>query len=164
MKACFYTLTFFLILAISPVFAATITTHVDRSPVVIDESFQIIFESSKSPDDDPDFSLLKKDFDILNRSKRSNTTIINGDITSSTQWILTVMAKQTGMLKIPPVAFGKDRSQAATIEVLESRQGKSDQVIGEIFIEVEASTENPYVQAQVIRLNYFVQLRRIMRV
>ncbi len=116
----FASLVFFFLLLISApqsLFAAEINVSVDRNPVSLDESFQIIFTASESPDDDPDFSPLEQDFSILSQSSSSSSSWINGKSSKTIQWTLSVMAKQAGNLVIPPVQFGNDVSQSSTILV-----------------------------------------------
>ena len=43
---------------------AEITVKVDRDPVLVDESFNIVFESDQNIDAEPDFSPLNKSFTI----------------------------------------------------------------------------------------------------
>ncbi len=71
---------------------AEVTVSVDRNPVQINESFRIVFESDVSGSDKPDFTPLKKDFDIISQGQSSNIRIINGDYSATTQWTLDVMA------------------------------------------------------------------------
>lgn len=138
-------------LASSAVGAAEITVSVDRNPVNLNESFQISFSASESPDDDPDFSPLEKDFEIVNRSQSSSTSLINGTFSKTIQWKLDVMAKRSGNLVIPAIAFGDDSSQPLFLKVTkDSLPQQTLRSNDELFLEVEASPENPYVQAQVI--------------
>jgi hypothetical protein len=131
--------------------AADISVTVDRNPVSINESFQIIFSSSESPDDDPDFSPLDSDFDVLNQSQSSNYSIINGVANNNQSWTLNVMAKQTGEITIPAIAFGDDNSKPVSITVTGKDSAPVDVTVGEdIFLKVDVAPDNPYVQAQVI--------------
>ncbi|NKB38224.1 MAG: protein BatD [Gammaproteobacteria bacterium] len=131
--------------------AATITVSSDRSPVGLNESFALVFESDSSVDDEPDFSPLNKDFQVLSRNKNSSMNIINGKISSSTKWQLTVLARRSGKLIIPSISFGKDKSQASFINVTNAgRTGKSKARSEDVFIEVEVMPGNIYVQAQLI--------------
>jgi hypothetical protein len=111
----------------------------------------MVFESNGSVDDDPDFSPLNKDFQILSRSTSSNMSIVNGKISSTKKWQLSVLARRAGNIPIPAVSFGSDRSQASSINVSKGRTSasasKSNQ---DIFIEVEAEPLSPYVQSEVI--------------
>ena len=144
--------TFLVLLVNVPALSATtITVKTDRQDVGLNESFVMIFESDGSVDDDPDFSPLKKDFQILSRSSSSNMSIVNGKISSTKKWQLTVLARRAGKLVIPSVSFGKDRSQASFVNVNTGRGSISKPGTGDdIFLEVEVNDASPYVQAEVI--------------
>ncbi len=130
--------------------AAQITVTVDRNPVNIDESFQILFTSDESPDGIPDFSVLERDFTILNQSQNSNSSWINGKSSKTIQWTLNAIAKQAGTLTIPVVEFGRDMSDPLTIEVTKTDDNKTANTREDIFLEVEAAPLNPYLQSQVL--------------
>jgi hypothetical protein len=130
--------------------AAQINVTTDRNPVSIDDSFRIIFTASESPDDDPDFSPLEQDFDILGQSSSSNSSWINGKSSKTIQWTLTVMAKQASSLIIPSIKFGDDTSQTATILVTRGTANKDMKTDKDLFLDVGATPENPYVQAQIL--------------
>ena len=143
---------FFLLLSAlmsSNTYAADIRVSVDRNPVSVDESFQITFTASQSPDDDPDFSPLEQDFNIINQSNSSSSSWVNGKSTKVVQWIVNVMAKQTGSLVIPAIKFGKDVSRASSILVADKSSKKALDTNEDLFIDVEASPQNPYIQSQV---------------
>ncbi|WP_404358874.1 BatD family protein [Methylotuvimicrobium sp. KM1] len=130
--------------------AANIDVTVDRSPVGLNESFQITFIADETPDDQPDFAPLEKDFEILGRSQSSSTSIINGQYSKTQQWKLSVMAKRGGELTIPAIAFGKDRSNEVSLMVTETGSREIQAADDDLFLEVEATPENPYVQSQVL--------------
>ena len=138
-----------LLLITQSTFAAEIKVSVDRNPVSLDESFQIIFTATESPDDDPNFSSLEQDFSILSQSSGSSSSWINGKSSKTVQWTLKVMAKQAGNLVIPAVKFGKDVSQSSSIQVTENAAKKEVNTDEDLFIEVEATPKNPYIQSQV---------------
>lgn len=130
--------------------AAQITVSTDRNPVSIDESFHIIFTAGESPDEDPDFSPLEQDFEILSQSSSSNSSWINGKSSKTIQWTLTVMAKQVGSLIIPAIKFGSDMSQTSTILVNKGDANKNVKTDEELFLDVEATPLSPYVQSQIL--------------
>ena len=142
-------LLFLLILAPQSTLAADINVSVDRNPVSLDESFQITFTTTESPDDDPDFSPLEQDFSILNQSNSSNLSWINGKSSKIIQWTLNVMAKQAGNLVIPSVKFGHDVSPSTPIQVNGNMPHKAVNTDEDLFIEVEATPVNPTIQSQV---------------
>lgn len=143
----------------SSAWAADIQVAVDRNPVRLNESFKITFTAYQEPDGKPDFSPLAENFDILNQQRSSNASWVNGQSSRTEQWILNVMAKQAGELLIPPISFGADSSKALTIKVSDSpqpAQGNDD-----VFLQVEAAPEKPYVQSQVV---YTLKLYRRVQI
>ncbi|MCK5830194.1 MAG: protein BatD [Methylococcales bacterium] len=136
--------------------AVEIKATIDRNPVNINESFQITFTASQSPNGEPNFSLLEKDFKILRQSQKKYSSMINGQHSKTIQWVLDVTAKQPGYLPIPPISFGTDTSQPMTLLVNKntSFSGNDNQ---DLFLEVEISNKKPYVQAQVIYTLRFFQ-------
>jgi hypothetical protein len=152
---------FFLLLLLSfapgNVYAAQIGVSFDRNPVSLDESFQIIFTANETPDNDPDFSPLERDFEILGQSQSSNSSWINGRSSKTIQWTVSVMAKHPGSLAVPPVKFGGDVSQPASILVTQAAVNKAVNNDDDLFLEVDAAPQNPYVQSQVL---YSVRLYR----
>lgn len=140
------------------VFATDITVSLDRSPVSVDESFQIIFTANESPDDDPDFSPLEQDFTIQSQSQNSRFEFINGKSSRIIQWMVTVMANDSGNLIIPTIKFGRDSSPALKITVSPSAANKNSSQNGEdLFLDVSVNTQKPFIQAQVL---YTVKLYR----
>lgn len=140
-----------LLLALSSRLAAMeIQTQVDRSPVNIDESFSVTFIAEESPDGEPDFSILEQDFEILNQSKSSQSSWINGKASKSIQWHLSLMAKHSGEQVIPPVQFGDDLSEPVKLMVTGNNHSNNSAVNGDLYLEVEATPESPYVQSQVL--------------
>jgi len=152
---------FFLLLLLNlvpcNVFAAQISVSFDRNPVSLDESFQIIFTANDTPDNDPDFGPLEQDFEILGQSQSSNSSWINGQSSKTIQWTVNVMAKHPGSLVIPAVKFGDDVSQPASVLVTQATANKAVDTDDDLFLEVEATPQSPYVQSQVL---YTVRLYR----
>lgn len=142
------------LLSCQTVLAVEIKTTVDRNPVSINESFQITFTATQSPDGEPDFSPLEKDFNILGTSQEDQFSWRNGKSSGTTQWVLDVSAKQPGNILIPPISFGDDLSQASKISINKSTAPKQDK---DLFLEVDVSTKTPYVQEQVIYTLRFFQ-------
>jgi len=138
--------------------AALITTSIDRDPVNFGESFRLTFESSDSVDDDPDFSPLQKDFQIISNNVSSNMRIINGSISSSKKWQLVVLPNRPGTLRIPSISFGRDKSQAMTVTVAKGQGRKNNNRANQdVFLEVAVKPDQPYVQSQIV---YTVRLYR----
>ncbi|MDE0157329.1 MAG: BatD family protein [Gammaproteobacteria bacterium] len=147
------------VLALFPGFsgAADITVHTDRNPAVLQESFQLIFEATGGVDDDPDFSPLEKDFQVLSTSTSTSMNIVNTQITRTKQWRLTLMPVNAGNLVIPAISFGRDKSPQTSLTVIQAGNAAPGQDSLDIFIDVEAVPVSAYVQSEVI---YTVKLYR----
>ncbi len=140
------------LLWVSVVTATEISVTADRNPVQLNESFNLIFHAVGSPDDDPDFSPLEQDFEILSRGQSSNISIVNGAYNKTTQWNLNVIAKRVGKIMVPSVSFGDDRSLPIVVTISDPQSSRvvPGESAPDLMLEIEAQPENPYVQAQVI--------------
>lgn len=129
--------------------AAEIDVSVDRNPVSLSDSFQLTFSTTESTDDDPNFAPLKQDFDIINQQKSSQLSWVNGSTNKTIQWTLNVMAKRSGDLQIPAISFGNDTSKPLAITVVQMTPLTATSNDNALFLEVEATPTNAYVQAQI---------------
>ncbi len=145
------------LLLISQLVLAEITVKVDREPIVVDESFHLIFESDQKVDAKPDFSALTNSFTVLDTRHRSNTQITNGKISYSQMWIVTLIANKTGTLGIPSIRFDKELTRPLAINVLAGSPTTKGSATDNIFVDVEVNSKSPYVQAQLV---YTVRLYR----
>lgn len=141
-----------LLLVTATATAAKITVRADRDPVGLNESFELVFTASGTVDGQPDFSALTADFEILNQAQSSNISVINGNFSKSTAWTLDVMAKREGVLTVPAIAFGRDRSQPLPVTVTVGRDDdhRRDSAEDELLLDVEVRPSDPYVQQQVM--------------
>lgn len=168
-KIHFGTLTLFtaLLLLSAIAQAANITVSTSRNPVALDDSFHIIYEADNSVDDDPDFSPIYKDFDVLSSSQSTNMRSINGNWSLKKSWDLTVIAKDIGKFTIPPISFGKDISPAIQVTVRNSSSPNSVSPDGQstipakIFLESSIDKKSGWVQSQFI---YTVRLLRTVSI
>ena len=132
--------------------AANITARLSHNPVSIDESFHLIYEADSSVDDDPDFSVLTKDFEILSSSQSTNMRSVNGSWSLKKSWDLALISKQAGVFTIPSVAFGKDTSPSVQITVKPSTSNTTPGASGEnaYFLEVSTDKRTAWVQSEII--------------
>ncbi len=133
--------------------AANITARLSHNPVSLDESFHLIYESDSSVDDDPDFSVLAKDFEILSSSQSTNMRSVNGSWSLKKSWDLTLISKDAGIFTIPSVQFGSDMSPAVRVTVKPA--GSKDAPGGSsslkpYFIEVSTDKKQAWIQSEII--------------
>ena len=128
---------------------AIVTVKTDREQIIVNESFQLIFESDENKEFQPDFSPLTELFTVIDSRRISNSKIIFGKFRYSQQWVFTLFPKNTGKITIPAIQLGNEKTEPKTIEIIPS-QSTSINTNQDIFLEVDVNTTEPYVQAQVI--------------
>lgn len=148
-KSSLFLSLFLLLISSNLALATEVKVTLDRNTININESVQLTFTAADTPDNGPDFSPLEKDFKIVSKNYISNSTWGTGQDSKSIQWVLSLTAKRTGKLLIPPIPFGKDNSQAITLVVTKSKAVSSHNY-ADLFMEVEVSPKSPYVQSQVV--------------
>jgi hypothetical protein len=131
-----------------PSFAASRQVQADRNPVGMDETFQLTYSTADDVDADPDFLALTPYVEILNRSKRSNISVINGLVQSTRSWTLTLMPKKTGKATLPAISFGNVESPPFELMVLDTVRRQDEQK--ELFARIEFDQTKLYMNQQLV--------------
>ena len=140
----------FLLLA-HTVSAGTLTATVDRKAITENDSFRLFLRYDEQVAfGQPDLTVLKKDFRVLNQQRSNQFRSMNGKTVSFTEWTLMLSPIRTGTLIIPAVEFDGQYSQEIEVTVNELAQSVKDQIAKEFFFDIEVDNLNTYVQAQVI--------------
>lgn len=142
----------------SAVAAAEIEVRFDRENIHVGESFTAVFETDLVIQDEPDFTPLYRDFDIINTQRSQTYRFFQGQRTRENRWVVTLVPKRAGILLIPSIHFGPDATRERAIQVLERQQVAAGG--GEVFVEAAIEPNNPYVQAQSVLT---VRLYRALR-
>ena len=88
----------------------------------------------------PDLSVLQQDFDVNGTSQSSSTQIINGKVSQSQGWQITLTPKTTGTLTVPAIPVGDEETSPLEIEVVDAASVPRS-TLGENGIEVEMTVE-----------------------
>ncbi|MCI5055605.1 MAG: BatD family protein, partial [Flavobacteriales bacterium] len=110
--------------------------------------------SDASPKVDPDISVLNKDFAITSKQILSNTTIINGSMSSSMSWQYRLVPKKEGKLKIPAITIESSEGMLSSkpislsIEKAAFQQQKTDDK--DITISARVNKVTPYKNEPII--------------
>ncbi len=131
------------------VYADALTASIDRNQMRIGESVQLTVTLQGSADSEPDFTPLQRQFELVGKNKSSNIQIINGSMSRSTQWLITLMPKKTGQLSIPPIHAGTLVSARVRLQVLPENQSTTG-MPADVFLEVSALPLDVYVQQQIL--------------
>ena len=127
---------------------AAVVATVDRDRIEQNESFWLELTVDTATDISPELDVLDADFVIGQTSRLSNTRIVNGQMTRSMTWKISLMPKRAGELTIPPITVGNERSNPVVITVTEPTYkppGEAD-----VFITAEVDYNETFVQAQII--------------
>lgn len=131
--------------------AQSVKAYVDRNPVLVDETFQLIVETDKaSSGESPDWRVLDGNFDVLGTTQSQQTSIINMRTTSLVRWVATLAPKRTGSLTIPSIHVGGQQSDPIQLTVNEPTSTIDANDKREIFLEAEVDSRHPYLQGQVL--------------
>lgn len=149
-KTFFITLSTFLSL-ISAVFldAGEFTASVNSANVHLNESFSLnLTLKDASPKEAPAIAVLKKYFSIHSQQRSTNTTIVNGKVSSSITWKLSLTSKMEGSIQIPAVtidtAEGPLSTQPILLNVIKNSTSSTNTDNSEPHIVTAVSTSSPY--------------------
>ena len=127
----------------------TLSASVDRQEVSIEETLTLsVRYSGQVQGDQPDFSLLQENFDVIGQRRSNQISTINGVMSAFTEWTLTLAPKTTGQLLIPSFKYSGSFSDAIQITVTEAKAPPGQ--VKDIFIETRIDQSQVYVQEQVL--------------
>lgn len=139
----------FLLIFFSQTIAGELSATLDRKSMAMDETVELtVIYSGKETRGKPNFSALKKDFDILGTSQSRQFSSMNGKNASIIQWSFRLSPKQQGKLTIPGFELNHDKSQPLTLDVSKT-SGTYDNNEA-LFLKASIHPKTPYVQSQLI--------------
>ena len=135
-----------LLLCAIPSFAATkLQASVDKNPVLAGEFFMLnISVDDNVKGEQPDTSVLLKDFVVGPTSLSTRTNIINGSINKQTTWSVKLMTRTEGQYTIPSFTVSGLSSQPIDLTVTK-RAANADNN-NDIFVKTSLSSNSLYVQ------------------
>ena len=96
---------------------ASATAEVNRIDVAEGGSLVLTIRSNTAPDTEPNIIPLQKNFLIRGRKKSSQTSYVNGKVSTFIEWKFTISPKQAGRLVIPEITVGSDKTAPINIVV-----------------------------------------------
>lgn len=151
-KKTFFILLSVFVLILTPTFfliAGEFTASVSNTQVRLSENFLLnLTLKDISPDDAPDVSALKENFLIHSQQHLIQKTIVNGKISSSITWKLSLSPKTEGVVQIPPItvstAQGLLSTQSIALNVIKDSTPQSSVDNTGINIITKVSNASPY--------------------
>lgn len=149
---------------------AAVTASLDKTQVVVGERLRLVIQNTGKGDLQPDTSALRQDFDILGTQRGTSVQIVNGSMSSQTQFTVLMAAKHGGTIRIAPIPWGGEQSAPLELTVGAganpvspggSTSGNSNAAESQITMSGTLDQKQPYVQSAVVlslRLNVGVQM------
>ena len=141
-------ITWLLLLCIAPVQAATFTATVDRTQLNVGESVELILESDDTAQFlAPDLKPLQPFFELLASKQVNRLSTATGAEKPVTQWILTLLPKQTGFVIIPPLSLGELKSAPINLSI-KAFKDINVAALEPVYIDSQINKESVYIQGQ----------------
>ncbi|MCG6117640.1 MAG: BatD family protein [Aquimonas sp.] len=137
-----------------------VRAFLDRDSIRLGETVTLNIESSQIGGAEPDLGPLASSFRVLGSSSSTQVSIVNGQRRSQTLWGVLLEPLEEGVIGIPPLEVHGGRTEPLRLTVLPPER-PAPGVGDDVLLEVEISTDQPYVQRQVVytlRLLYAVAL------
>lgn len=147
---------FFLCLSFTNLGMAALTLQIEPSHIQLNETFRLILTTDHLKSRQlPDLMPLQHDFTIIGTEQNSSYTIVNGQITSLSQWIILLRAKKIGKLSIPAIKIGQEQTEPGFIDVSTNDTSTTsfndrNSLTDNVMLKAMLSEEHPYINQQVL--------------
>ncbi len=126
---------------------ADLRVQVDRSEIGPDEPFSLRIEYDGAAT--PDLAPLQRDFTVLSSQHASHIQLDNGRMSRSRSWQLRLLPKRQGLLTVPALRLGAERSAPIRITVATGSTVASDGSHQAVRFDARVTPERRWVQAQI---------------
>lgn len=129
---------------------AEVTASVDRSELAPGETVQLMLQRDGRGGDNPELTVLQRDFDVLGSRTHSSMSFVNGQMRVETLIVLTLSPKRSGTLSIPPIRWNGEYSKPLMVKVAGSAKTPGRAVADHVFMRSELQPESPYLQSAAV--------------
>mgnify|MGYP005723643943 CR=1 FL=1 len=134
-----------------PAWAVDIQTKLDANEVSMGDTVELtVTVDEQAFNSSPDFSPLNQYFEILGKRQSSQYSMINGRISSTTSWILTLLPKQEGYIAVPSLEYGDGKSKPLKLHVIKRKDVDPKDTNQLLFLDASVDKNSVYVQEQLI--------------
>ncbi len=146
--------------------AMAVSVKVDQNTIGLNETVTLSYSvKNKGRQFSPNFSIISRDFNIVDQAYKLSYSFINGKARSLATYILVLKPLRKGTFTIPPMRFGSEKSASVIIKVKQRIVSNAPVSGADHFSEIVISPEKPYVQqeADMLLRVYSVQPLRMNR-
>lgn len=123
---------------------------VDRTRLQAGETLELTLESQDVTQfGKPDLRALEGDFEVRGTRQLNSLHTLDGETRASTRWIITLLPKRSGSLRIPELQLGQSQSQTIELQVLQADASRPEGA-SQVFVEATLDSPEVYVQAQAV--------------
>ncbi|MYC26152.1 MAG: protein BatD [Gammaproteobacteria bacterium] len=146
-----------ILVATIPAFAEVTTTLSRNEISEIERVWLTIRLEGVPPREEPDFSALNDDFDILSQSSERASRLENNQYTSSKTWTLALKPKRVAELKIPSFEISTYTTEELTLNVIPVSDELKEKLDQEVFWITKVDRQEQYVHGgiHVVRKLYY---------
>ena len=140
------------VLSIRSLLAYEVSAEIDRQPIFLDETVNLIVTASGSDNPgnvEPELTPLRESFEIRSQSVQTRINVMNGQQQIEQKWVIELRPKRLGISEIPAITVGNKQTSPIAFEVKEFK-GNILKPGADIFLETEMVPKNPYVQSEAI--------------
>lgn len=154
MKRCIF---IFILLSWHVMSMAAVSMQITPSSARLGETINLTLSlDGMSSNGVPDITPLEKNFTIIGTEHNVSYTAANGVAKSERQWIITLIAKKSGTIPIPPIQVGQQYSAPGQVTITTNAQAtvpdSQDEALenDEIMLHAQLSKSDPFINEQVI--------------
>ena len=134
-----------LVLATLPVLAE-VKVELSQTEISELETVQLTIRlDGIAPREDPDFSAVTKDFDILRSFRSGETRVVNNTFQSFVEWTLVLRPKRVADLKIPSFEIGNYKTEELSLKVGPMSEELTQKLDEEVFWITTVDRKEQYV-------------------
>ncbi|MGA7983246.1 MAG: BatD family protein [Chromatiaceae bacterium] len=97
--------------------AAEVNARISASSIPLGQTLNLTLEANGQLSSSPDLSVLRGDFDIVNRRAQRSVSVINGQRSERYMLTLILRPRRAGALQIPAIPFGDTATQPLRLAV-----------------------------------------------
>jgi len=135
------------LLVSGPALALTeLKVSLDKNPLLLGETAVLELVADDQVAQQPDFSVLDKDFIVQGPSLGQQMQIVNGQASRTTSWRLLLKAKQSGTYIIPSFEIDNVSSSPIEVEVVKGSGQAQTTKDSQLFLQSSLDSSSLYVQ------------------
>lgn len=136
-----------LLLLVSLDASARTRAWLDRDHIAMGETTTLNIETDTGIA--PDYAPLQADFTISGHTSRRQVELGGGKVTSRTLYAVALQPRREGLLTIPGIAVGGEKTNPLPLTVAPGNVATPSQAGADVFLESEPDDASPYVQQAV---------------